>query len=341
MKIVTNGSMREVIVLKHFVIENEEYVLYRNNDYIILGLINQSKILTPSQDKINMLMNIVGNLINNIPINIENRFLLLDNNIESIYEEISYQIINVSQEQINNNQSIVGTPNVVENNPVNNIINDNNSAVPKKKNNTFIYIIIVVVILLLGLLLFLFKDNLFGSNSSGNGGSKNTIDGIEIIDGYKTYALRINNLVRDNGVILEYYELVLRYDNNGNFKYLKITTNDLLTDEDYGNYSDKELQEMLEKQCKNGEELEFEDLKIVCEIKNRIGTHGYMFTDKTINSDFINSKYKNDYILRSILRDFDRELVTEDKVIEWFNDMKESSEANRIEYIIMNNKKVK
>ena len=66
-------------------------------------------------------------------------------------------------------------------------------------------------------------------------------------------------LVRDNGVILEYYELVLRYDNNGNFKYLKITTNDLLTDEDYGNYSDKELQEMLEKQCKNGEELEFEE----------------------------------------------------------------------------------
>ena len=104
MKIINDGTEKEVDILKHFKINEDEYIIYKDVDEISMGLINQNKIVSPNSDNFDVLKKILGNLISDNPdnsINIDNNCTILNNNIETLEKESS-QKVQFSENQISN-----------------------------------------------------------------------------------------------------------------------------------------------------------------------------------------------------------------------------------------------
>lgn len=144
MKIKSNGIEKEITVLKHFKIINDEYILYKDKDIISVGLISENKIIIPSSDKLSTLKPILGSIVNNNP----NDCVILDNNINITLEEISVQHIKLTDTQLNN---LIETT-------VNNTTTINNTSNKKDKKNIIIIILICIIVVLIGIgLVFMFK----------------------------------------------------------------------------------------------------------------------------------------------------------------------------------------
>ena len=360
MKIVSNGTMNEVSVLRHFMLVNEEYVLYYKTDGVFLGQIQTNKIVCPSADKSAILIKVLSNLISDNPqqsINAEHHCVLLSSNVDKILEEVSFQKTNIPLETLN---KLLNTANTLSNNVVNNEV-ANQVNQPSKKNNSIVKIIIgivaAIVILILGIGIVKNKDKIFEKisyiprifdvkNLSGfgikNNGSfkKYSIDGIEIDGNLNTYAIRQYEK-NSSGTITDYNELILRYDKQGNFKYTKYSENYYVRDEEYAKYSDKELQELANKEeCQNIEQLNYSGFKYICEVKNRVFTMGFEFTDKTIaagikNSSEINSSNKH-FELRGMLNSFEK-FDTEEHAKATLEEVKSNLKADNGDILIMGN----
>ena len=161
MKIINQGLEKEIYILKHFKINNDEYISYKDADKISVGIIDGNKIDIPSSDKFEELKKVLGSIINNNPSNCT----ILDNNINNQLEEIATQHINLSDNQLNNLTGIKindNINNITSNNiPMNNTSNQNNKLVTM--------LIVIILILSLVIVGFMFKDKLFNKNtSSGN-----------------------------------------------------------------------------------------------------------------------------------------------------------------------------
>ena len=159
--------MRDAEVFKHFKVNEEEYVLYQNTNSVSIGLISQNKILTPPSDRINLLMNILGNLISSTPnndFNTANNCVILSNTISLPLEEIGFQNVNIPLDKLINDNNTKSGENA---NPfaddqkkyvVNKIPNDPNlTTVNIKSMNTkpIIYGVIIVLLLVVLVLVIL------------------------------------------------------------------------------------------------------------------------------------------------------------------------------------------
>jgi len=349
MRVVSNGIMKEASILKHFKMGNSEYVLYKKEDNVSVGLISESKIMMPSQDVIPLLMKVLGNIISDTPvdaINNENNCVLLDNNINLILEEVSFLNVNIPIETVNKLLKAVPTitiepvNNVVENTPVNTA--PDSSKTPNKSKNNIIKIVIGVVILfVVALVIYLLGRKLFGDSSPFGGGK--TIEGIEILDGYNTYAARSSMVSSENGEVAEYMEIVLRYDSSGNLKYYKYTDNYPVDyEEEARSMSDEELQKRIdEKKCIYTIKLNYAEFENLCQVKNRTYTFGYVITDKTIAAGILNdSQVESNNLLHSMLSEFDK-IKTEETAKVFFEKVKNNLGNKKGELVIIANEKVK
>ena len=183
MKIVNGGALKEITILKHFKIGNDEYLLYKNTNSISVGLVLQNKIMTPNADKITLLMKILSNIISPAPIesiNLANNYVELPTTIgDNTLEEISFQNVNIPETALSNliNKSVPVEP-VVNANEINTIPTTPSSPTneesekkeePKIKSNKMKIYFIIIVVLSLVLFFMLFKDKLFSkSNNSQN-----------------------------------------------------------------------------------------------------------------------------------------------------------------------------
>lgn len=158
MKILSNGITKEVKLIKHFKVLNNEYVIYQYEDTTAVGLIEQNKIIMPSGEKVEEMKKVIGNLINS---NIGDCTIL--GNIEDILEEVSIQRIKLSDNQLNiiirtgsvDNNSTTNTPNTTSTTE-NTSITENTSNKPAKRNSKLIFIIGIIVILLIIVIGFIF-----------------------------------------------------------------------------------------------------------------------------------------------------------------------------------------
>lgn len=181
MQIINNGMIKEINVLKHFKINIDEYILYEYLNTVLLGQIIENKIYIPSNDKMETIMIIIGNFINNnnnVQINAQYNCIILDNQIPISLEEINAQPISLTDVQLN---ILRGNSNTIMNNntqvnPVNNVNNLNNTNnvdnTPKKRNPMVPILITIIIILSLFLVGFIFKDKIpfiSGNNSNGFG----------------------------------------------------------------------------------------------------------------------------------------------------------------------------
>ena len=171
MKIVSNNTMKDVIVIKHFNLANEEYVLYKNENVVSVGLVNQNRILAPAAEKINLLMQVIGNLISDAPneaFNTQNACVLLPNEIPTILEELSYQNVNIPEAQLTKIIGFTPTPNVATTATPATGEQENKQKKPVDNKMKIYGIIIVVLALVLGILL------LSGKSSNGSPSSAAT-----------------------------------------------------------------------------------------------------------------------------------------------------------------------
>ena len=151
-----NDINKEVKVLKHFKINNDEYVLYKDIDKIAIGLIDQNSLVIPNNEKFEILKKVLGKIINNSVISSEYNCTILDNNINMSFQEIGVQYIKLTDNQLNN---LLGK----------HITNNNVSMNNKNKQNSKLVPILIVILLVLtvAVTLLLFKDKIFNNNSSG------------------------------------------------------------------------------------------------------------------------------------------------------------------------------
>lgn len=161
MKIINNGIAREIDILKHFKIANDEYILYKNNNSISIGLISDGKIVAPTPDKLDVLMKVLSNIISPTPvesINLANGCTMLSEIMEGSLEEVSFQNVNIPEAQLN---ALLPQTTIVSNNSVD---SPSNVEKPKKEqtsdNRMKIYGIIIVVLIFV-LLFVLFKNKIF------------------------------------------------------------------------------------------------------------------------------------------------------------------------------------
>ena len=153
MKVINNGVSKDIEILKHFKINEDEYIIYNDSSIIKIGLLSnneRTKILIPPSDKIGELKKVIGILINGINTDLENENCTILNNslnIENI-EEISAQQIKLSENQIGN----------LKGNKVNTVANKTS-----KKNTKAPIFIIVFVIVILSFIGIAFKDKIFES----------------------------------------------------------------------------------------------------------------------------------------------------------------------------------
>ena len=174
MKVISNGVEKDVDVYKHFKIANDEYVLYKNTGSISVALINGNTLVAPAPDKLDVLMKVLGNLVSptvNESLLFANDCTLMSDIMETTMQEVSYQNVNITQEQLNNLTGAINTPAAT---PAPSPASETQTAeAPKEKkpqNNKMKIYAIVIVVLALILCYLLFKDKLF-SKSSGGGGS--------------------------------------------------------------------------------------------------------------------------------------------------------------------------
>ena len=140
MVLVNNGNMKQVNVIKHFRVGNEEYVLYQDTNIVSIGLVEENKLLLPNSEKINILMKILGEFISN---KTNKHVEVLSNNFNVTLAEIGSQRINMSVDQLYR------------------LTNQSENKVGENTNKWWIILIIGVILVIIVLLVFLFKDKLF------------------------------------------------------------------------------------------------------------------------------------------------------------------------------------
>ncbi len=167
MRVINNGIAKEVVVLKHFKIANDEYILYKNTNSVSIGMVSDGKILAPQPDKLGVLMKILSNIISPTPIesiNLANGCTMLSGIIEGSLEEVSFQNVNIPEAQLN---ALLTKPTTAVSNGV--ASPTPNSDEPKKEktsdNRMKIYGIIIVVLIFV-LLFVVFKDKIFKKGGS-------------------------------------------------------------------------------------------------------------------------------------------------------------------------------
>ena len=345
MKVLNNGVISEVKKLKHFKLGMEEYILYSKANDVYVGLINQNKILIPSADKGAVLIKVLSNMLSDNPlesINIENNCILLNDNMDIVLEEIGSQKINMPVETLNKILNINTVPVVNEVNNQNNVVynEENNKDVFQtntedtgKRKRILKKLFIVLIVIGLGIGACIYKDELIGFVSNLFGSKK--IEGIEIVNGQRTYAMRSNTLDSNNEVY-DSIETVLRYDEKGNFKYCKLIETITYTDDiikRLNNISDKEIKEKFKNEvCNKMKGNITNGAEFICTINGHSVTAGIIFTDEVINSRYGEAVMSN---LSSSIKNITDEEYTKESYLE----LKDKLKSSKKEVLIIANEK--
>lgn len=339
MRVIYNDTEKEIFILKHFQLMDEEYILYKNLDSISIGKIDGNQIIVPNQERLSSLMSVLSSFFNGLQ---DDSIVLLDNNIDETLVEIGYQNVSVTEEQFNNLINKKREEHVSKS--VENVSHIQNKKPKLRKERIIIILAVLGVLILIGLG-FVFKDKLFNLKRiipiTLNNKTAKKIEDVEIINGLSTYAVKTT--FGSPGEIYEYYENIIRYDKNGNFKYYEYTDNIVLDKvEETKNKSDKELKKLFEEEKKEKlskmENLNYAGFKVVFELQDRIYKVGYVFTDESISAGILNSNPKDQTLMRMLndYKDFENEEILKEKL----ENLKEELSSRKEELLIIDNKKV-
>ena len=165
MKVISNGIEREADVFKHFKIGLDEYVLYKNVNGISIAVINGNDLVAPAPEKLEGLMKVLGSLIGPSPnesILMARDCVLLSEVMEASFNEVSYQNVNITEEQLRPPVPTLNVPiaNQVPNASVPSMPSAASQEKPKADNKMKIYGIIIVILVIV-FVIVMFGDKIF------------------------------------------------------------------------------------------------------------------------------------------------------------------------------------
>lgn len=156
MKIKNNGVEKDITVLKHFKINEDEYIIFKEVSRVGLGVISDNKITTPSSEQMGVAKTIIANLISsnyNDNVNQQNNCTILNNDLDEGIEEVSSQAIKFTDSQLSNL-----TNEIIIHKEEEHIKNSNSKIIP--------LLIVIIVLLILAIAYVLFQDKIFKSKTN-------------------------------------------------------------------------------------------------------------------------------------------------------------------------------
>lgn len=178
--------------------------------------------------------------------------------------------------------------------------------------------------------------------SGCKGKKKENEDIIEIKDGFITYAIRDREVNEKNIEI--FTEKIVRYDKDGNFKYFELTNNAKIPDDyqalgkDTADMNDAQLAALI---CKSPSRInQFDELKRICQVKDRVYKEGYSLTNITVRE--VLPVYETIFIsdVKNMIDEYSN-FDTEDKAKEYFEKYKNDLKKSEKDILIIANKEIK